>query len=68
MLRYIFGFIIGCLTVFVLHRPPDLAPQLRAVEEKCAQLAETRCMNVTTPVLNVTVYDTPNIGRAKVKP
>jgi hypothetical protein len=44
----------------------DLVTRVHALDEKVTQLAASRCMTVNTPVLNVAVYDTPNLGVQKM--
>lgn len=46
----------------------DFTTQLDRINEGIVQLASSRCMSVNTPVLNVNVYDTPNLGVKKVPP
>jgi hypothetical protein len=64
------GFCSGVTVYSSIVRPPDpivnLRPALDAVGEKCEKIAAERCMNITTPVVNVNVYDTPNLGRVKL--
>jgi hypothetical protein len=55
------SFVAGMYVV----EPIDLRSELHALEDRCSQLAAARCMNVTTPVLNVNVYDAPSLGRSK---
>lgn len=37
-----------------------------ALRDQVVRMASERCMSVNTPVLNVNVYDSPNLGTKKV--
>jgi hypothetical protein len=52
-------------TVILPKTDAVLARQLADLQEQVTKMAASRCMSVNTPVLNVNVYDTPNLG---VKP
>lgn len=65
------GFVAGRYTA---HAEPEKAPQtlgyesrFDALDERLNALAASRCMTVNTPVLNVSVYETPDLGKQKVR-
>jgi hypothetical protein len=52
-------------------KPVDLAPlqvELHELREAVTAQASARCMTVNTPILNITVYDVPNLGKQKMPP
>lgn len=43
-----------------------IVASLDHIEESIVSLASARCLNITTPSVNWTVYETPNLGVHKV--
>jgi len=70
------GVVIGATVMYhskVPEAPPVAIPdknkmveRFDKLEERITQMAAARCMTVNTPILNVTVYDVPNLGKVKV--
>jgi hypothetical protein len=69
-----FTFLVGVVagrytspSPFATTKTPECATHgdVGALREQLTQMASNRCMTVSTPVLNIQVYETPNVG---VKP
>jgi hypothetical protein len=50
-----------------LALPVDLALRVAALEESVAAQAKVRCMNITTPRMDLAVFPVENLGVEKVR-
>jgi hypothetical protein len=52
----------------VLAEQVDYTEEFHAIREQLTNMASSRCMNVNTPTLTVSVYSTENLSVKKVPP
>jgi hypothetical protein len=75
------GFILGVaatgLAVYLLIPSPkkqaaiDIKPfmaEIQGLREQVIQMASTRCMSITTPLMQMSVYNVENIGKIPLPP
>jgi hypothetical protein len=67
------GIIIGATLMYRAKLPEPTVPdknkmveRFDKLEERITQMASSRCMTVSTPVLNIQIYEVPNLGKVKV--
>jgi hypothetical protein len=70
---YDYSFRAADVVPSALHAPAKheyllLSKQLSDMQEQLTKVAASRCMVVNTPVLSMSVYDTPNLGVKAVPP
>jgi len=70
---FLLGLLLGISILYEPKKPttppPDtssLSAELERIRESITQLQASRCMTVNTPILQMSVYSTPNIGTKPV--